>query len=216
MAYQAAVAAQQALLTECLESGRRSNFLLLLEHPPVITVGRSGANGDVLAGQDALGKRNVALARTNRGGGVTFHGPGQLVMYPVIDLKAQGADLHGYLRGLERWLLRVLDSYRIAAQVNPPYTGVWTGGAKIASIGIAVRRWVAYHGVALNVSTDLSFFDMIVPCGLSGVEMTSMAAALGKAPPLEDVACEAARLFCEEFGFDRTVCLSDRENVTVP
>ena len=214
-AYEAALELQQKLVQRCLDSGRRDNFLILIEHPPVITVGRSGGGEDVLADRKALSERGVTVVATNRGGQVTFHGPGQLVMYPVVDLRACGADLHRYLRGLERWLIRVLQSYGIEAGVNPPHTGVWARGAKVASIGIAVRRWVAYHGVALNVSTDISFFDLIVPCGLSGVEMTSMEALLGGAPALEEVARRAARLFCEEFGFDRTVYVPDQESAQV-
>jgi lipoate-protein ligase B len=209
--YEAALDLQHRLVEQCLESGRRDNFLLMIEHPPVITIGRSGAGEDVLADRKTLSERGVAVVATNRGGQVTFHGPGQLVVYPVIDLKARGSDLHHYLRGLEGWLVGLLQTYGIEAGVNPPHTGVWVGGAKIASIGIAVRRWVAYHGVALNVATDLSFFDTIVPCGLSGVEMTSMEALLGNAPPLEDVARRAAQLFCEQFGFGRTVDVPDQE-----
>ena len=214
-AYEAALELQQKLLRQCLESGRRDNFLIMLEHPPVITLGRSGTVADVLADRSTLQERGVAVAQTNRGGQVTFHGPGQLVIYPVVDLKACDCDLHRYLRGLERWLIHLLGSYGIEAGVNPPHTGVWTGGSKIASIGIAVRRWVAYHGIALNVSTDLSFFDLIVPCGLSGVRMTSMEELLGDAPALDEVAHRAGRVFCEEFGFDRTACVPDRESVEV-
>jgi len=209
--YEAALGLQQKLVQQCLESGRKDNFLILLEHPPVITIGRSGGGADVLADRKTLSERGVAVVATNRGGQVTFHGPGQLVMYPVIDLMACGSDLHLYLRGLEAWLIGLLQAYGIEAGMNPPHTGVWAGGAKIASIGIAVRRWVAYHGVALNVATDLSFFDLIVPCGLSGVEMTSMEALLGDAPSLEEVARRAAQLFCEQFGFGRSVDVPDQE-----
>jgi lipoate-protein ligase B len=215
MEYRAALEAQQRFLERCLASGRRENFLMLLEHPPVITVGRSGVGGDVLADAESLRERDVTVADTNRGGKVTFHGPGQLVMYPVIDLKALGADLHRYLRGLETWLIRLLATYGIQAGANPPHTGVWARGAKIASIGIAVRRWVAYHGVALNVSTDLSFFKLIVPCGLSGVKMTSMAQLLGDVPTLEEVARRATRLFCEEFELAGPLHVPDCERAGV-
>jgi lipoate-protein ligase B len=212
MGFRAAFQMQQRLVEQCLASGRIENYLLLLEHPPVISIGRSGGASEVLAGAEALTERGVELVETNRGGRATFHGPGQLVVYPIIDLQARGRDLHRYLRDLERWLVRLLATYGIRAGVNPPRTGVWVGGAKIASIGIAVRRWVAYHGIALNVATDLSFFDLIVPCGLRGVRMTSMEQVLGKAPELQEVACRAARVFCEDFGY-RQVVLRDLEAV---
>ena len=201
MDYAAGLEMQRRLLEECLASDGRENFLMLLQHPPVVSIGRSGSARDVLAAGEALRERGVTLVETNRGGRVTFHGPGQLVMYPVVDLKARGRDLHRYLRDLEAWLIRLLESYGVPARVNPPHTGVWVGRAKIASIGIAVRRWVAYHGAALNVSTDLSFFNLIVPCGLEGVRMTSMAEVLGRAPRIEQVARRAAVLFARAFGY---------------
>jgi len=199
--YAESLAAQQELVERCYGSGGRENFLVLVEHPPVVTVGRSGKAAELLAEPDALAQRGIELVETNRGGKSTFHGPGQLVAYPVIDLSARGRDLHRYLRDLEGWLIRLLADYHITAGRNAPFTGVWVAGAKIASIGIAVRHWVGYHGVALNVTTDLSYFDLIVPCGLSKVRMTSMQQALGAAPDLSEVAGRAARLFLEDFGF---------------
>ncbi len=199
--YRQALETQQRLRRRCAASGGRENFLMLLEHPPVITIGRSGLAGEVLADRKTLRERGVEVLETNRGGRVTFHGPGQLVAYPIVDLTARGRDLHRYLRELEGWLLRLLESYGIGAGLNPPYTGVWVGGRKIASIGIAVRHWVAYHGAALNVTTDLEFFRLIVPCGLPGVRVTSMQEVLGRPPDLAEVARRAARLFCEDFGF---------------
>lgn len=200
--YRQAFEAQERLLARCLESERAENFLMLLEHPPVITVGRSGGAEEVLAAADQLRARGLEVVETNRGGRVTLHAPGQLVMYPIVDLKALGADLHRYLRGLEEWLARLAGAFGIEAGANPPHTGLWVGDRKIASIGIAVRRWVAYHGVALNVSNDLSFFKLIVPCGLRGVQMTSMAELLCEPPSLCEVAARAAEMFAEDLGFD--------------
>jgi lipoate-protein ligase B len=206
MPYAAAYEMQQEFVARCAASEGRENFLMLVEHPPVITVGRSGRAGEVLAGREALAARGVEVVETNRGGRVTFHGPGQLVIYPVIDLKARGRDLHRYLRDLERWLIRLLGSYGIEAGVRPPHTGVWVGERKVASIGIAVRHWVAYHGVALNVTTDLSFFDLIVPCGLPKVRVTSMAELLTREPDVKEVARRATRMFREDFGFGNVEC----------
>jgi lipoate-protein ligase B len=141
------------------------------------------------------------VRETNRGGEVTFHGPGQLVAYPILNLRRRGRDLHRYLRDLEKWTVRVCQTYGVPAHAETPHTGVWVEDRKIASIGIAVRRWVSYHGVALNVSTDLSYFDLLVPCGLPDVEMTSIAKETGEAPALEEVAERAAGMFVEDFGF---------------
>ena len=199
--YREALEAQRQLLERCLASGGRQNFLMLAEHPAVITVGRSADAGEVLADAAALKARGVDVVQTNRGGRVTFHGPGQLVAYPILDLTARGRDLHRYMRDLEGWLIRLLAAYGIKAAARPQQTGVWAADAKIASIGIAVRRWVAYHGVALNVTTDLEFFRLIIPCGLRGVRMTSMAEALGRPVDLADVACRAAEMFSDDFGF---------------
>jgi lipoyl(octanoyl) transferase len=213
LGYPAACELQERLVERCVESGRIENFLLPVEHPPVITIGRSGKNDEVLAAVDELRSRGVEIFETNRGGRTTFHGPGQLVMYPIIDLKARGEDLHKYLRDLERWLVRLLAELGVDAGVNPPHTGVWVHGSKIASIGIAVRKWVAYHGVALNVSPDLSFFRLIVPCGIKDVKMTSIAEVTGGKPSLTDVAERAVRLFCEEFDFREIVNHSSLEVV---
>ncbi len=207
MAYDEAFALQKRLVERVLVSEGGENFLVLVEHPAIITIGRSGSEAQVLADGELLRRGGIEVVRTNRGGKATLHAPGQLVAYPVIDLKARGSDLHRYLRELEAWLIRLLEGYGIRAGVEASRTGVWAGGGKIASIGIAVRRWVAYHGVALNVSTDLELFELIVPCGLEGVRMTSMAELLrsgeaaGCAPEFAQVAERAAALFAEEFGF---------------
>lgn len=199
--YEAAYERQRELVGRCLDSGGQDNYLMLVEHPPVITIGRSSEGEDLLAGAQILEERGVELVQTNRGGKATFHGPGQLVIYPIIDLRARGRDLHRYLRDLETWLIRLLDSYGIDAGTNPPHTGVWVEERKVASIGIAVRRWISYHGIALNLNNDMSFFDLIVPCGLPDVQMESMSGLLGRELDFEQVARRAVRMFREDFDF---------------
>jgi len=199
LGYDDALAMQVRLRDRCIEARNARNYLLLVEHPATITIGVRGAAEDVVVAQALLEERGVAVRKTNRGGEVTYHGPGQLVAYPIVRLEGDARDLHGYLRRLESWLVRLCRSYGVAAHADSPHTGVWVGERKIASIGIAVRRWVTYHGAALNVTTDLSSFDLIVPCGLRDVTMTSLAAELGSTPAFEEVAARAARFFSEDF-----------------
>ena len=170
--YDEALAWQRGLAQERIAGRLAHDVLLLLEHPPVITLGRSSHAENVLA-PDAEG---IAVFEIERGGDVTYHGPGQLVGYPILDLTHHRQDLHWYLRTLEQALIDALAQLGIPAERNPGYTGVWTsaGKRKIASIGLHVKQWVTWHGFALNVTTDLSGFDRIVPCGISGVEMTSI------------------------------------------
>ena len=157
------------------------DLLLLVEHPPVITLGRSSKSAHMLASPAYLHDRGVELFEVERGGDVTFHGPGQLVGYPIIDLKRHRQDLHWYLRQVEELLIKALAGYGLAGTRRPPYTGVWIDDRKIASIGVHARDWVTWHGFALNVSTDLRFFDLIVPCGIPSVRMTSINAELPSA-----------------------------------
>lgn len=150
------------------------DLLLLVEHPPVVTLGRSSKDAHLLSDPEALRGRGVEVFEVERGGDVTFHGPGQLVGYPIIDLKRHRQDLHWYLRQVEEVLIRALATLDIEAGRVSKYTGVWTGGRKIASIGVHARDWVTWHGFALNVTTELSYFDLIVPCGIPDVRMTSV------------------------------------------
>ena len=173
------------------------DLLILVEHPHVITLGR-GAR----AAQNVLAPGDMPIFEIERGGDVTYHGPGQLVGYPVLKLEGAERDLHRYLRGLEECLIRALKSYGITGERRPGLTGVWAAGRKLASIGVAVRRWVTLHGFALNVATELERFRAINPCGLEATVMASMQSVAGAAPPLEDV----ARAMCDEFAhvFSRT------------
>ncbi|MGH7527302.1 MAG: lipoyl(octanoyl) transferase LipB [Gemmatimonadales bacterium] len=154
------------------------DLLLLVEHEPVVTLGRGTSPSSVLLDPREMERRGVGVFEVERGGDVTYHGPGQLVGYPILDLRRHRQDLHWYLRQLEDALMQALGSLGIEAGRNPGLTGVWTAGRKIASIGIHVKQWVTFHGFALNVTTDLAYFDLIVPCGLENVVMTSVAEEL--------------------------------------
>jgi lipoyl(octanoyl) transferase len=171
---------QRALVDRRLIDRSRPDLLLLVEHEPVVTLGRGTRAASLPVSPTALERSGLEVFEVERGGDVTWHGPGQLVGYPILDLEQHRADLHWYLRRLEGSLIKALGNLGVAAAVRTGLTGVWTGGRKIASIGIHVRRWVTYHGFALNVSTDPAAFDAIVPCGIPGVEMTSVARELAK------------------------------------
>ena len=166
--YAEALAWQRSLAEARINGRLTQDLLLLLEHPPVVTLGRNSRPSHVLR-PDGLD-----IFEIERGGDVTFHGPGQLVGYPILDLVGHKPDLHWYLRTLEEALVMALAELGISAGRNPPFTGVWTRNRKIASIGIHVKQWVTWHGFALNVTTDLAQFERIVPCGIAGVEMTSV------------------------------------------
>ncbi len=182
-----------------------ADLLLLVEHEPVVTLGRGSQPGSLPFSPAELARRGVTVVDVERGGDVTFHGPGQLVGYPILDLRRHREDLHWYLRRLEESLILALGHLGVPAERNPGLTGVWASGRKVASIGIHVKQWVTFHGFALNVTTDLSYFDLIVPCGIPGVVMTSVARELGRAddPALWDEARLAvAEAFRTTFRFE--------------
>ena len=172
-------------------SGELPDLLLLVEHDPVVTLGRGSRPSSLPVPRDLLERRGIEVFEVERGGDVTLHAPGQLVGYPILDLSGWRRDLHWYLRQLEEVLIRGLGRLEIPAERNPGKTGVWTGGRKIASIGIHVKQWVTMHGFALNVSTDLSLFDLIVPCGIPDVVMTSVRQCGGAAVRQWDEGAEA-------------------------
>ena len=161
-------------------AGRIPDTLLLLDHPPVITLGKAASAAHLLGSAAELAGRGIELVETDRGGDITFHGPGQIVGYAIVDLGPRDRDLHRYLRDLEEVVIRALADFGIFAGRSPGLTGVWVGAGKVAAIGIRVSRWVTHHGFALNVDTDLASFDLIVPCGLAGRPVTSMRALLGR------------------------------------
>ncbi|PLX83878.1 MAG: lipoyl(octanoyl) transferase [Desulfuromonas sp.] len=198
LSYRDALQLQERLLDG--RRRRREDVLLLVEHPPVVTLGRGGSEAHLLHSREELARRGIEVLRTGRGGDVTYHGPGQLVGYPVVDLDPLGRDLHRYLRMLEATLIDTLAAFGLVAERIPGKTGVWVDGAKIASIGVGVRRWVSWHGFALNVAGDLTGFEAIVPCGLPGVRMTSLEGLLGRPVLLEDVESALVRAFSRVFG----------------
>jgi len=175
--------------------GRIGDVLVLTEHDPVYTLGKGANENHVLAGAAELQSRNIDLHRIDRGGDVTFHGPGQLVGYPILDLNCHYLDVHRYLRDLEEVLIRTLAEYHIEAGRSEGYTGVWTRGEKIAAIGVKMQRWITMHGFAPNVSTDLSYFDRIIPCGIFHKGVTTMELATGGPMTMDDVAGAVIRNF---------------------
>jgi lipoyl(octanoyl) transferase len=156
-------------------SGQMEDTLLLLEHPHTLTLGRSTNKRDLLATSSQLEQMSVAVHEVDRGGEITYHGPGQLVGYPIFDLTRRDRDLHVFLRLLESAIIDLIDELGVTAGRFPPHTGVWMGDRKVAAIGIKVRKWITTHGFALNVSTDLSHFQLIVPCGIRDYGVTSLA-----------------------------------------
>jgi lipoate-protein ligase B len=175
------------------------DVLLLLEHPPTITIGRKGSSSEILVDKAKLKKRGISVYQIGRGGKVTYHGPGQLVGYPLLNLTHYGKDLHLYLRNLEEVIIRTLKDFAILAQRRRGLTGVWVENKKIASLGVEVKSWISLHGFALNVNCDLSYFDLIQPCGMQPEVMTSMAIALGSQVKVEEVSSRLVSHFEEIF-----------------
>jgi lipoate-protein ligase B len=209
MPYGEALELQRTIARDRISGAISQDVLLLLEHPPVVTLGRSSKEKHLIASPEFLERQGVELFEVERGGDVTYHGPGQLVGYPIVDLKRHRQDLHWYLRKLEEVLINTLADYGIPGERNTSFTGVWTRGKKIASIGVHARDWVTWHGFALNVTTDLSYFDLIVPCGINGVVMTSIARELGaEEVSAQDVQERVAAKFAE--AFDLTAVVTSR------
>ena len=171
---------QRRLCRQRISGDTSEDILLLVEHDPVVTLGRGVRPGSLPLTPAELEARGLQVFEVERGGDVTFHGPGQLVGYPIIDLRKHREDLHWYLRRLEAGLIQALAAMGIEGTTAAGLTGVWTGGRKIASIGIHVKQWVTFHGFALNVTTDMTYFDLIVPCGIPNVVMTSVSRELGR------------------------------------
>lgn len=210
--YAEVLSLQRELAADRINGTLEHDTLLLVQHPPVVTLGRRGEDNKLPVSAEFLASRGIDLFEVERGGGVTFHGPGQLVGYPIIDLRQHKQDLHWYLRQVEEVLIRALASYGVVGERSSGFTGVWTRGRmgeerdvvhgvrKIASIGVHARAWVTWHGFALNVTTDLSYFDLMTPCGIEGVVMTSIEReARELRPTVESVAETVASAFGDVF-----------------
>ena len=194
--------ALQADLVAARKAGEIPDTLVLLQHPPVITLGVKvrQSRDHVLASDEDLHAMSVDLFEAGRGGDVTYHGPGQLVGYPILDLKPDRQDAHRYVRDLEEALIGVCGAFGLVASRKSGLTGVWVGEEKVAAIGVRLSRWVTSHGFALNVSTDLSHFGLIVPCGITDKGVTSLEKLLGGAPPMRVVEDLAIAHICRVFG----------------
>jgi len=179
--------------------GELPDLLLFLEHPHVITLGRRGNRSYLIASQEALDAMAIPIYHVERGGDVTYHGPGQLVVYPILDLKGYGYRLIRYVDQLEEIILRTLKDFGMEGKKDPLSRGVWVNGEKIASLGVTIKRWVSFHGLALNYETDLNYFDLIHPCGLVGKKMTSMEKILGEKIPRENLIERVSSHFKEVF-----------------
>ena len=209
--YGEALAIQRELRRRRIAGELAEDVLLLVEHPPVVTLGRGTRASSLPLTPEELARRGLEVFEVERGGDVTLHAPGQLVGYPILDLRRHREDLHWYLRSLEDTLIQGLDDVGIESARNPGRTGVWTAGRKVASIGIHVKQWVTLHGFALNVTTDLDLFDLIVPCGIPQVVMTSVAAELlreGDGSLMPAVRERVVEAFCDVF--DLSVGRSER------
>jgi lipoyl(octanoyl) transferase len=208
--YGRALDAQRALV-EKRKRGEAPDQLLIVEHPHVITLGRNGRRENLLASEEALRRAGVSFFPTDRGGDITYHGPGQVVGYPIVDLRGWKKDVVAYVRAIEQVLMDALADFGIQAGRWPGHTGVWVEGRKIAAIGVHISRWVTSHGFALNVTTDLSYFQYIVPCGLT-LPVVSMA-ELGPAPQRGEVIAAVARHFGRIFDFEMVEPVIVREAV---
>jgi len=201
-AYEPTVCLQRRLLEEVKAAPEERAYLVLVEHdPPVITLGRGSRAAHVTASRDRLAREGVEVHESSRGGDVTYHGPGQIVGYPILRLDLHGRDVHRYLRDLEDVVIRCLARFGVTGVRSPGQTGVWVAGEKVAAVGVAVSRWVTWHGFALNVSPNLSHFGLIVPCGIRDKGVTSLARLLGRPVTVAEVKRGVVESMCDVFGF---------------
>ncbi|MXZ13480.1 MAG: lipoyl(octanoyl) transferase LipB [Candidatus Dadabacteria bacterium] len=187
--------------------------LILLEHPPTITTGRKGNTGNLLVRKEYLEKHGISFVHASRGGDITFHGPGQIVGYPILNLKNHEMDIRKHLRSIEEVIIRTLGDFEIEGRRIDGVTGVWVKRSKIASIGIAIRKWVTYHGFALNVSTNLDYFELILSCGITDVRITSIGSWLGNEESIgmDEVTQSVIKNFMGVFGFEDFTLKGEKE-----
>ncbi|NOX97523.1 MAG: lipoyl(octanoyl) transferase LipB [Nitrospirae bacterium] len=191
-----------------------NDTLLLVEHPPVFTIGRSGSKKNLLVSDKHLEEKGVSVYEVDRGGDITYHGPGQMIGYPILDLNEHGRDVHLMLRNLEEVIIKFLSDYEVEALRIPGYTGAWVGKEKIAAIGIGVRHWITFHGFCLNINPDMSYFSMINPCGIKGKGVTSLTELKkrttpgGDTPKLKDLQKNLIRRFGEVFNLEMRLAVS--------
>lgn len=191
------------LLQDKLQSMRINrdipDILLLLEHPPTLTMAKENDQQNILVSENILREKGIAVYRTDRGGGITLHGPGQIVGYPILHLHKWGNDIHRYIRNLEQVIIQTLKAYSLKSRRDAKHVGVWIGEEKIAAIGVKVKKWVTKHGFALNVNTDLSYFDLINPCGIVDKGVTSLKKMLNRQVDMDEVANLIIREFSAVF-----------------
>jgi len=183
-------------------SGEIGDTVLLLEHPPVLTMGRSAKEQHVLAAPQVLAARGISVHEVGRGGDVTYHGPGQLVAYPIIDLKPDRRDVRKYMWSLEETMIRTCADFGLSATRVEGLNGAWVGDRKVGAVGVRISRWVTMHGLALNANSDLTHFDLIVPCGIQDKKVTSLSAEIGRTVFATDVIDPLARHFAELYDTD--------------
>lgn len=200
LGYQEAWETQKQVAEEVIAGA--PDALLLVEHPPVLTLGASFHAENLLFSREQIEAKGVQVHATDRGGDVTYHGPGQLVMYPIFDVSRHGKDLHKWLRDLEETQIQLLAGLGIEARRFAPHTGAWVGDEKVAAIGVKIRKWVSLHGIALNCSNDLKEFGLIIPCGISSYGVTSVSRLLGRNFSIEDAKPLAVRAFESVFGLN--------------
>ncbi|MBN1213283.1 MAG: lipoyl(octanoyl) transferase LipB [candidate division Zixibacteria bacterium] len=198
---------QKRLVTLRHES-KIPDCLLVTEHRPVITLGRGSHIENLLESKENLAQKGIDLFEVERGGDITFHGPGQVVIYPIIDLNNRGRDLHQYLRDLEKVIINTLDNYGLKAGTKDGLTGVWAADHKLAAIGVAVSRWITYHGAALNVNTDLNYFKLINPCGITEYPVGSLSSLLKNEVDINKVASHLAENFADLFYYEMETAAS--------
>lgn len=201
----------QYKLSELRAEGKVDDTLILVEHPPVITVGKNSDGNNVVLPDEFFEKRGIKVCRISRGGDVTYHGPGQIVGYPIVDLKSKiyKQSVKGYVAALEEVFIRLLkENYGIEAGRDDKYTGVWVDNGKVVAIGVAISRWITMHGFAFNVNTNLEHFKWIVPCGIVGKEVTSMSKLTGGDLNFDEVAGQVCKIFAEITGYEKVTEVS--------